>query len=261
MAISKGRTSRPPIKSQAVDRRIDRHAGLVENGAACGVDAGNADKVEPLPPALPVVDVQQRKSAQIRGRAQPVAAVEKLRTADREQLLRAEPSHVQAGIGSVAVAYGEIDVLAREVDVMERRADPKIDFRMRLGKTAQPMDEPLRGEIRRGAHGERAAALALQQAFGSIADAVESVAHDREIGAACLGDDQPLAFAIEQLQPELGLERLDLMADGALGDAQFLGRAREALVPGRGFESLERVERRQAARHGTTEIMRKTTAG
>jgi hypothetical protein len=138
------------------------------------------------------------------------------------------------------VANGEIDVLAREVDVMERRADPQINLRMGLGEAAQPMNEPLRREIRRGAHGERAAALALQQAFGSIADAVESVAHDHEIGAACLGDHQPLAFAIEQLQPELGLECFDLMADGALGDAQFLGRAREALVPGRGFESLER---------------------
>jgi hypothetical protein len=91
---------------------------LVENGAACGVDVRNAGKVEPLAPALPVVDVQQRESAQTRGRAQPVAAVEKLRTADRKQLLRAEPGHMKAGIGSVAVANGEIDVLAREVDVM-----------------------------------------------------------------------------------------------------------------------------------------------
>ena len=140
-------------------------------------------------------------------------------------------------------------------------ADPEIDFGVDLSEAAEPMNEPLRREIRRGAHGERAAALALQQAFGSIADAVESVAHDHEIGAACLGDHQPLAFAIEQLQPELGLECFDLMADGALGDAQFLGRAREALVPGRGFESLERIERRQAARHGPTEIMRKTEAG
>ena len=123
------------------------------------------------------------------------------------------------------------------------------------------MDEPLRCEIRRGAHGQRAAALALQQSLGSIADAVESIAHHHEIGAACLGDHQPLSFAIEQLQPEFGLECFHLMADGALGDAEFLGGAREALMAGRGLESLERIERRQAARHGPTEIMRKTEAG
>src|SRR6266436_6615607 len=69
------------------------------------------------------------------------------------------------------------------------------------------------------------------------------------------------SFAIEQLQPELGFECFHLVADGALGDAEFLGGAREALVAGRGFESLERIERRQAARHGSTEIMRKTEAG
>src|SRR5262249_45160822 len=123
------------------------------------------------------------------------------------------------------------------------------------------MDEPLRREIRRSAHSERAAALALQQSLGSVADAVESIAHDHEIGAACLGDHQPLPFAIEQLQPELGLECFDLVADRALGDAELLGGAPEALVAGRGFESLERVERRQTARHGATEIMRKTEAG
>src|SRR5262249_56438889 len=78
----------------AVDRRIDRHAGLVENGAARGVDASNAGKVEPLAPALPVVDVQKRESVEIGGRAQAVAAVEKLRTADREHLLPVQTGHI-----------------------------------------------------------------------------------------------------------------------------------------------------------------------
>ena len=73
-----------------------------------------------------------------------------------------------------------------------------------------------------------------------------------EIGAAGFGDDQPLALAIEELEAELRLERLDLVADRALRDAQLLGGAREALVAGRGLEGLERVQRRQAARHGHT---------
>src|SRR5262252_8082732 len=60
------------------------------------------------------------------------------------------------------------------------------------------------------------AALALQQSLGSVADAVERIAHHHEIGAASLGDHQALPFAVEQLQSELGLERLHLMADRAL---------------------------------------------
>src|SRR5262249_44326504 len=94
-------------------------------------------KVQPLAPALPIVDVQKRKSTQVRGRAQPVAAVEKLRTANRKQLLRAETGHLQAGVGSVAVANGEVDVLAREIDVMHGRADPQIARRGGLGESAQ----------------------------------------------------------------------------------------------------------------------------
>src|SRR5262245_26215407 len=107
------------------------------------------------------------------------------------------------------------------------------------------MDQPLRREVRRGAHRERTAALALQQPLRSVGDAIEGIAHHREIGAASLGDDEPLVLAIEQLQPELGLERLHLMADRALGDAELLGGAREALVAGRGLEGLERIERWQ----------------
>src|SRR5262249_58666898 len=74
-------------------------------------------------------------------------------------------------------------------------------------------------------------------------------AHDNEVGRARLGDHQPLPFAVEKPQSELGLERLDLVTDGALGDKELLGCARKTLVAGRGLEGLERVERGQAARH------------
>jgi hypothetical protein len=53
---------------------------------------------------------------------------------------------------------------------------------------------------------------------------------------AGLGDDQPLAFAVEKLQAELGLQSLHLMADRTLGDAQLVRGSREALVPRRGLK-------------------------
>jgi len=64
-----------------------------------------------------------------------------------------------------------------------------------------------------------------------------------------LCDEQALVLTGEELDPELRLQCLDLMAHGALRDAQLLGRAREAFVPRRGLESLEGVERRQPAQH------------
>src|SRR5205807_4717799 len=129
---------------------------------------------------------------------------------------------------SLAVAYGEIDVLAGEVDVMGLGADSEVNLGVDFGEAAEPMNEPLRGEIRRDADGKRANALPLQQPFGSVGDTVEGIAHDAKIGAAGLGDHQPLALAIEQLQPKLRLQRFHLMADGALRDEKLLGGAREA---------------------------------
>ena len=146
--------------------------------------------------------------------------------------------------------HGEIDVFAREVDVMQGRGDPQIDAGMRLGKSAQAVDQPFGGEVRRGAHGEHAGGLALQQTLGADRDAVERVAKDGEVFAARLGDDEPLALAIEELDPELEFQRLDLVADGALGDAKLLGRAREAFMPRGGLEGLESIQRREAPAHG-----------
>jgi hypothetical protein len=78
---------------------------------------------------------------------------------------------------------------------------------------------------------------------------MEDIANDLEIAAPRLRDHQPLALPVEQLEAQLGFERLHLMADGALGDAQFLGGAREALATGGSLKSLQSVERRQSARH------------
>src|SRR5215210_9114048 len=123
---------------------------------------------------------------------------------------------------------------------------------MRLGKMAETVDEPFGGEIRRGADGEHARALALHDARGAERDAVEGVAQHGEIIAPGLGDDQPLALAIEQLEAERRFERLDLVAHRALRDAKLPGRPGEALMARRSLEGLERIERRETAKHHAT---------
>src|SRR5581483_1298676 len=80
-------------------------------------------------------------------------------------------------------------------------------------------------------------------------DAIEGVPQRGQVLAARLGDDEPLALAIEELDAELQLQGLDLMADGALRHAQLLGGAREALVARGRLEGPERIERRKPARH------------
>ena len=147
------------------------------------------------------------------------------------------------------MADREIDLLAGEVDVVQRRRDAQVDVRMRLGKMPETIDEPLGGEIRRGADGEHAGILPLQQALGPERDAIEAVAHGGKVVPAGFGEDEPLVLAIEQPDPELGLERLDLVADRALRHEQLRGRAGEALVACRGFEGAQRIQWREALPH------------
>ncbi len=54
------------------------------------------------------------------------------------------------------------------------------------------------------------------------------------------------AGALEQAHAERGLERVDLVADRAVGQVQLVGGARVVLVASRGLEHAERTQRRQA---------------
>src|SRR5215468_2947721 len=124
---------------------------------------------------------------------------------------------------AVAVTNRDIYVFAREIDVMQRARNAEVDFGMYFCKAAEPMDEPLGSKIRRCAHGQHARTLPLYQALGSHGDTVKRLAHNRQIIAPGIGDDQPLSLAIEELDAKLRLQRLHLMAHGALRDAQLLG--------------------------------------
>jgi hypothetical protein len=116
------------------------------------------------------------------------------------------------------------------------------------GKAA--VHKPFRRKVGRRAHGQNATVLPAQQFLGAIRNAIECIADDGQIAASGLGDDEALALPIEQLQPQLCLERFHLVADRALRDAKLIRRAGEAFVAGSGFEGLECIERRQSARHG-----------
>ena len=92
--------------------------------------------------------------------------------------------------------------------------------------------------VRRRADRENVRALPLHQTLRAERDAVERIAQHAQVFAAGLGDDQPLALTVEELDAELRLESLDLMAHRSLGDAHFIGCAGEALVPRRSLECL-----------------------
>src|SRR5262245_3063912 len=158
------------------------------------------------------------------------------------------------------MAHREVHLLARKVNMVKRGGDAQFYSRVRLGKMAEPVHQPFGGEVGRGRDCQHARVLPLQQPLGADGDAVERVAHDGEIIAPGLGDDQALPLAVEQFYCKLCFQRLDLMADRALRDAKLFSRARKALVPRGGFEGFQGIERWQAWAH-LTYFMRKTRAG
>src|SRR5262245_28006085 len=150
---------------------------------------------------------------------------------------------------TISVTDRNVDVFACEVDMVHGGGYPEVDLGMDLGKSAEPVNQPLGGEIWRRTHGQHARTLPLHEALGSIGDAIESVAHDRQIVPASLSDAQSLPFAIKKLDAEFRLQRFDLMTHRTLGDGKLLGGAREAHMPGSSLEGPESVELRQAAGH------------
>src|SRR5262249_35564455 len=147
---------------------------------------------------------------------------------------------------TIAVTDRNIDVLVCEVDMMHGGRYPKVDLGMGFGKSTEPVNQPLGGEIWRRAHRQHARALPLHEALGSIGDAIESVAHDRQVVPPGLSDAQSLPFAVEKLDAEFQLQRFDLMTHRTLGDGKLLGGAREAHMPGSSLEGPESAELRQA---------------
>ena len=145
--------------------------------------------------------------------------------------------------------HRNVDVLVGKVYGMHCRRNPQIDAGMCRGKTSQAMHQPFRGEIQRGVDREDAGVLPLHQPLGAGADVVERLAnHDEKISAGG-GNLEALVLAAEELDAELDLEGLDLLAHRALGDVKLLGCAGEAFVAGGGLEGPECIERRQPARH------------
>jgi hypothetical protein len=99
----------------------------------------------------------------------------------------------------------------------------------------------------------------LKQALGAYGNTIKGISESHEIFSSGVGDDQALALAIEELEPELLFQCLDLVADCTLRNKQLFGRPGEALVTGRGLEGLEGIQWRKAPEHRAN-FMRKTQA-
>ena len=76
-----------------------------------------------------------------------------------------------------------------------------------------------------------------------------SAARTRSANARPAGERHALAVAMEERRAEVLFERAHLVAHGAVGEVQLVGRAREALQARRRLEGAQRRQGGQAFRH------------
>ena len=70
--------------------------------------------------------------------------------------------------------------------------------------------------------------------------------HALEQHTSMVVEEDTTIAPLEQGRAQLFLDRAHRTADGAMGQMQLIGRAAEALQPGRCFKAAQRKQRRQA---------------
>ena len=103
----------------------------------------------------------------------------------------------------------------------------------------QSRHQPLDGERRQNADFQRAAFFLSAELDQGAVETFQKIPDDRRQGPARFGKNQAASSPIEELDLPDVLGVLDLVADGALGDEQFFGRAGVAEMSGRRFQGAQ----------------------
>jgi hypothetical protein len=139
----------------------------------------------------------------------------------------------------------DIQAVAREIHQRAAGHHLEIDVGMGVLELLQARHQPSGREERCDAYGQQAGIRGHRDAPGGLRDLPESVADRRQVILSGVGQEDAAVHPVEQLDPEVQLERLEHLAHRARSDAQLLGGVLHREMPRRGLESAERVQRRQ----------------
>ena len=163
------------------------------------------------------------------------------RRADEHDLVLRDLQPVQSGDRAEIRHERQIDLRFLQPVVQhdaEPFDDPELDQRITLPHLVQQARRDQRCEGRRKPEHDLAGGLG-----GQLVDAVLDLGHvaENEVGllpqpGSGLGQFDALGSAHEQFDADLVLERLDVPAQGGLGNAELHGRPAEAALPGDGRE-------------------------
>ncbi|MNL16376.1 hypothetical protein D3C87_1374130 [compost metagenome] len=128
---------------------------------------------------------------------------------------------------------------------------------MLRAERGEPGRQPQHRHAGRAGHRQLDVPLALHHVFRGLGAGHQQALHLLCVLLAGNGQPQRARFAHEQLLAEKALELRHLPADGALGEMEFSGRAREAAVAHGRFEGDQAGQGRQGCdAHGGTKTWR-----
>ena len=147
---------------------------------------------------------------------------------------------------------GDVEAAAQLVVQRRRRGDRHLDLGPLGVEAVQARDQPAHRERRRRADPQDPARVQAAAGLGGGDDTIEGQADLGREGARRGGGHHAPPGPHEQALTEPALQRRDLAADGAMGQAEFGPGLGIAAGAGRDLEDAQGIERRQAA-HGTRE--------
>ena len=111
---------------------------------------------------------------------------------------------------------------------------------MRDQKGGQPGQQPALSKHGHTAHQQARTVRPLGHGFEGVVLQAQQVAHDlRVVAAAHVGEGGAACATLHQLQAQLALQQAQLLAHGAVGEAEFFGRLAHAVVARHGVKNKQ----------------------
>ena len=232
------------------DRRLRHHGELLETRSTQGIVDGDARTCKPLgPPRRARALLEKSRPRQI-GRVRNPLAVS--RTANGYAFL----THEELAHGTrpmrLAKMNGGVEWFGGKIE--RHKPDAEIDRHVRVAceKCWNAGNEPTGPESRQNRQVEHPACPRQRDGLPrGIRQVAEGLADLRSVHAAHIRQDHPLARAAEQGQSERILQLLDLARDGALGEIELIGRARDGAMARRGLkgQKIAHIGKKAATKH------------
>ena len=188
--------------------------------------------------------MKQGVMTQITGMMKGGAVLQKCRTGNRKAGRRQQRINAQTLRSLVTPADIDIDIFRGKVSGPDRSGNMQFDCRVGIVKRSEARHQPPCGKSRRGANRKRPTRIAVANARGGSRHPVENIGEFGEIVRALLGQRNAPGLPVKELDAEIFLKRLDLVADCRLCDAELFCRVFESTMPRRGFEGAHSREGR-----------------